>query len=126
MSLSLNMCGVGRWKQDRERGGRRSEREKHVLTVAQWSFAALSLSLSHAVSLLHTLSVCVIMGGMHTVAIFGAGGIWKLCFPARAWYYYTKMKSKAESHANAHTVRAKDTHIHTQFRQKLECKLSCS
>lgn len=80
----------------------------------------LSLSLSHSVSLLHTLSVCVIMGGMHTEAIFGAGGIWKLCFPARAWYYYTKMKSKAESHANAHTVHAKDTHIHTQFRQKLE------
>lgn len=50
------------------------------------------------------------MGGMHTEAIFGAGGIWKLCFPARAWYYYTKMKSKAESHANAHTVHAKDTH----------------
>lgn len=37
------MCGVGRWRQDRERGTRRSEREKHVLTVAQWSFPASAL-----------------------------------------------------------------------------------
>ncbi len=60
-----------------------SHTHTHTHTLALYRLKAtecllqgcLSLSLPASLSLSLSLSQCVIMGGMHTVAIFGAGGI---------------------------------------------------